>query len=799
VVESYLCMNRALSLLEGVMLTEPKGTPGPRAFDGVHLIGTGATSRVYRAERVADGRLLALKRLNRHLVRSSEALARLKRELELLQKLSHPGIMKVHDVIRWDGDPTLVMDYVEGEDLEARIVRAGPLDGAEAEALARALLDILATTHSAGIVHRDIKPHNIRLGPEGQVTLLDFGSARLDAASQLTATGTTVGTPEYMAPELFAGSVYDPRVDIFGVGATLYEALVGEPPQTADSLAELAWQRTHSPLPPVAERAPDTPEHLARFVDRCLATDPAARFSTASLAVWSLEHPEIERAFGDHRSKHPPCLHCDHPLPPRTTRCPSCKSRHPFGFESGSSDVVITSMSRPALFVHWLCARFPERASEPEVIADRCAALSLSQQHYVCGVRASEASREVERLAELGVNARVIRRRSWPGWILVALLGWLLMLRVFGLSVGTLLFVPAAALAIGVRWAVRKAHASGREADSLLGLARVGPAVAPGFWVTLGLFTVAVGMLTVGLDPSALVLQATLWGGLFASTLYWTLGRQRLKGSGAPRVLAPQQPGGLLAPPEAGFDEAPARQRRQSFLRRAWASSGIVGAAFLLVALEVSTSFGVMAVHEAHRHSAVRTVTALPATTELLRDSVYTPAVQQASASPGQGWLPLSLALLGPVLLALCFIALGRRRRKRLDTDRALIEVEVEATAERFAVHRLPPATRKAPSHVGPEEDLVALEASDDFTSDAVCRASTLAHFLGEQATARLCDALKPLVSGTARRLHDAREASLLARCILETDEEQDARFQFLALEGELEAAAAIEWWEARR
>jgi hypothetical protein len=95
--------------------------------------------------------------------------------------------------------------------------------------------------------------------------------------------------------------------------------------------------------------------------------------------------------------------------------------------------------------------------------------------------------------------------------------------------------------------------------------------------------------------------------------------------------------------------------------------------------------------------------------------------------------------------------------------------------------------------------DLVALEASDGFTRDAVCRASTLAHFLGEQATTRFSDALKPLVSGTTRRLHDAREASLLARCILETDEEQDARFQFLALEGELEVAAAIEWWEARR
>ena len=421
------------------MLTEPKGRPELPEFDHVQLIGTGATSRVYRAERGSDGRPFALKRLTRHLVRSTEALARLKRELELLQKLSHPGIVKVHDVIRWDGDPTLVMELVEGEDLEARMVRCGPLSAAEVEGLARALLGILASTHSAGIVHRDIKPHNIRVGTDGQVTLLDFGSACLDASSQLTATGTTVGTPEYMAPELFAGSVYDPRVDIFGLGATLYEALVGEPPQTADSLAELAWKRAHSPIPSVAERAPETPEHLVRFIDRCLSNDPAARFSTASLAVWSLDHPEIERAFGDHRSQHPPCLHCDQPLPPRASCCSNCKSAHPFGFSSGNSDVVITSMSRPALFVHWLCARFPERATEHEVIADRCAALSLSQQHYVYGIGSDEAHREVERLAELGVNARVVETRPTRWGLILGVPLWCVMAYTFGAGVGSVL------------------------------------------------------------------------------------------------------------------------------------------------------------------------------------------------------------------------------------------------------------------------------------------------------------------------------------------------------------------------
>ena len=376
---------------------------GPRGFCALRLIGSGATSRVYRGRRVDDGRIFALKRLNRHMVRSSEALARLRRELELLHRLSHPGIVGVYDIIDWGGDPTLVMDYVEGEDLEARIKREGGLAPEVVEDIARQLLSILATAHSAGVVHRDLKPQNVRVGVDGAVTLLDFGSARFDAASQLTLTGTTVGTPEYMAPELFSGSVYDPRVDIFGLGATLFEALCARPPQSADSVAQLAWLRLNEPLPSVLTLAPETPPHLAGFVDRALSTEPSKRFSTASLALWALDHPELERSFGDHRSKRPPCVHCDEPLEPSSRFCPGCKSEHPFGFEGGFHDVVITGMSRPELFIHWLASRFPERRGEEGVLSERCAALSLRPQRYACALSRRAAEAELKRVDALGV------------------------------------------------------------------------------------------------------------------------------------------------------------------------------------------------------------------------------------------------------------------------------------------------------------------------------------------------------------------------------------------------------------
>src|SRR5262249_51532360 len=152
------------------------------------------------------------------------------------------AIVAVRDVIRWQGDPTVVMDFIPGADLKERI-RGGTLNATEIERIARALFEVLSAAHGAGIVHRDVKPQNVRIADDGRIYLLDFGSARLDASSQLTATGTTVGTPEYMAPELFAGSVYDPRVDIYGAGATLFECATGRAPQLAESLTELAFKR----------------------------------------------------------------------------------------------------------------------------------------------------------------------------------------------------------------------------------------------------------------------------------------------------------------------------------------------------------------------------------------------------------------------------------------------------------------------------------------------------------------------------------------------------------------------------
>jgi tRNA A-37 threonylcarbamoyl transferase component Bud32 len=387
----------------------------PPGFRDVKLCGTGATSRVFRAEEIATSRIVALKRLHRHLVRDDKALARLKREFDALRRLHHEMLVPVSDVITWHGDPTLVMTFVDGEDLKERIVRDGRLSFEEAERIARALFDVLALTHGSGIVHRDIKPQNIRFDQDNRIFLLDFGSARLDASSQLTATGSSVGTPDYMAPELFAGSVYDPRVDIYGVGATLYECLTGHPPQSADSLAELANLRATTDVTPVADVVTDVPMPLARVVDRSLARQPEDRFPSAALAAWCLDHADAERAFAARRSRNPICLRCGSAIAAWRDACPVCRSVAPFAYPPGPSHVVIRSVESPAKFLEHVAMQFPERATPDHLLAlaERVAALSYEGQRYVSFISDEAAAAVVLQLESAGARAVVIREPSW--------------------------------------------------------------------------------------------------------------------------------------------------------------------------------------------------------------------------------------------------------------------------------------------------------------------------------------------------------------------------------------------------
>jgi eukaryotic-like serine/threonine-protein kinase len=231
-------------------------------------IAVGGTARVWRALDAKQDRAVAVKLLHPHLLPDATSRRRLEGEARAAETLSHPGIAAVYDVSGPDDDPALVMELVDGEPLSKILERDGPMAPKAAAALAADVADALYHAHQRGIIHRDVKPANILVERRtGRARLIDFGIAHsLELASHdLTRTGTSLGTPRYMAPEQLAGDPIGPRTDLWGLGAVLYQALSGRVPfDGATPLAIATQQRAGAP--PL-----DADPALAAVVARCLS------------------------------------------------------------------------------------------------------------------------------------------------------------------------------------------------------------------------------------------------------------------------------------------------------------------------------------------------------------------------------------------------------------------------------------------------------------------------------------------------------------------------------------------------
>jgi len=202
-------------------------------------------------------------------------------EARALTRLRHPCLVGVRDMGRSEGMPYLVMDLLEGDDLAARVARDGPLPPRDAAEIARRLALGLAHVHEHGLLHRDVKPDNVVLGRDGGPVLTDFGLARDEAEPyRLTRTGEAMGTPDYMAPEQATASRdrLGPATDVWGLGATLYELLCGQPPLGTGDPAEVMRRIvSEAPRPPSELQAEVDPE-LEAIVLRCLEKDPTRRY-----------------------------------------------------------------------------------------------------------------------------------------------------------------------------------------------------------------------------------------------------------------------------------------------------------------------------------------------------------------------------------------------------------------------------------------------------------------------------------------------------------------------------------------
>ena len=267
----------------------PPGSVVAGCYRIEELLGTGGMATVYRAVELASGRRVALKLLRRELSTNPEAATRFRREGEVLQSFTHPGIVRVDTFGALDdGTLFLAMELLEGETLGQMMRRRGPLDPLEVGPILTGACAPLASAHAKGIVHRDLKPDNVFLvrapgAPESefQVKLLDFGISKVFGSERLTQTGELLGTPRYMAPEqLAADDDLDGRVDVYALGVIVYEMLAACPPFLGSTPSDLIVAILHGKIAPLRTVRADLPPEIESVVMRTMARAREARYAT---------------------------------------------------------------------------------------------------------------------------------------------------------------------------------------------------------------------------------------------------------------------------------------------------------------------------------------------------------------------------------------------------------------------------------------------------------------------------------------------------------------------------------------
>lgn len=261
-------------------------------FVVLRRLGRGGMGAVYEGYDPDLDRRVAIKTLSIEAVADLESRQRLEREARAAAKLGkHPNIITLYELGNFGvrGKPYIVMEYLEGSDLAALMGREKNMPFAEALEISIQVCRALDFAHHRGVVHRDVKPSNVRYLDDGQVKLMDFGIARVEGSDQITKSGVMIGTLHYMSPEQIQGEAIDGRADIFSTGCILYEMLAGERPFRGESATSILYKIVHHEPSRLLELDSGLPQEIQDIVDRALAKKPEARYQSAAELAQDLE------------------------------------------------------------------------------------------------------------------------------------------------------------------------------------------------------------------------------------------------------------------------------------------------------------------------------------------------------------------------------------------------------------------------------------------------------------------------------------------------------------------------------
>ena len=248
-----------------------------RKYKILREIGKGGMGIVYKALDTTDQKTVAVKVLPTMLVDRS-TVERFSREAQAMARLKHPNLIEVYDYGMAEGQHYFAMEFIEGESLKTLIKRKGTLSVNETLAIIAQAAEALAYTHGEGVIHRDIKSANIMVTNDGKVKVMDFGLVKIPGVTQVTMEGSAVGTAEYMSPEQVSDEELDTRTDMYSLGVTMYEMLVGHTPFQAENLQAVLMKHKYETPPPISKERPDIPAAMEHIAMKAMAKEISRRY-----------------------------------------------------------------------------------------------------------------------------------------------------------------------------------------------------------------------------------------------------------------------------------------------------------------------------------------------------------------------------------------------------------------------------------------------------------------------------------------------------------------------------------------